>query len=125
MIRQRGLVSIQRILFELVHSEELAEGEKAMKDQLEQLIEQMYSSGILYSEAVREFKKRFIMQVLKQNRGNQSKTARFLGMHRNTFSRTAAELKINTRDFCVSKRYSARKPTQTATMAAAAGARQA
>ena len=28
-----------------------------MKDQLEALVAQMYSSGILYSEAVREFKK--------------------------------------------------------------------
>ncbi|PYX29591.1 MAG: histidine kinase, partial [Acidobacteria bacterium] len=31
-----------------------------MKDQLESLIFQMYRSNILYSEAVREFKKRFI-----------------------------------------------------------------
>ena len=34
-----------------------------MKDQLEALIMQMYKSGILYSEAVREFKKRFILTV--------------------------------------------------------------
>ena len=68
-----------------------------MKDQLEALVAQMYSSGILYSEAVREFKKRFIMNVLQQNRGNQCKAARELGMHRNTLSRTIAELKLDVR----------------------------
>lgn len=68
-----------------------------VKDQLEGLVAQMYSSGILYSEAVREFKKRFIMNVLQQNRGNQCKAARELGMHRNTLSRTIAELKLDVR----------------------------
>lgn len=70
-----------------------------MKDQLEALVAQMYGSGILYAEAVREFKKRFIMNVLQQNKGNQCKAARELGMHRNTLSRTIAELKLDVRQF--------------------------
>ena len=68
-----------------------------MKDQLEALILQMYQSNILYSEAVREFKKRFILTVLEENKGNQCKAARELGMHRNTLSRTMQELKIDVR----------------------------
>ena len=68
-----------------------------MKDQLEALVMQMYKSGILYSEAVREFKKRFILTVLQENQGNQCKAARQLGMHRNTLSRTIAELKVDVR----------------------------
>jgi DNA-binding NtrC family response regulator len=68
-----------------------------VKDQLEALVAQMYSTGILYTEAVREFKKRFIMNVLQQNKGNQCKAARELGMHRNTLSRTIAELKLDVR----------------------------
>jgi len=68
-----------------------------VKDQLEALILQMYKSNILYSEAVREFKKRFIVTVLEENRGNQCKAARQLGMHRNTLSRTMQELKIDVR----------------------------
>lgn len=68
-----------------------------MKDQLEALIMQMYKSGILYSEAVREFKKRFILTVLEENNGNQCKAARQLGMHRNTLSRTITELKLDVR----------------------------
>lgn len=68
-----------------------------MKDQLEALIMQMYKSGILYSEAVREFKKKFILAVLQENKGNQCRAARQLEMHRNTLSRTIAELKIDVR----------------------------
>lgn len=70
-----------------------------MKDQLETLVAQMHTSGILYSEAVQEFKKRFIMNVLQQNRGNQCKAARELGMHRNTLSRTIADLQLDVRQF--------------------------
>ena len=70
-----------------------------MRDQLEALILQMYKSNILYSEAVREFKKRFILTVLQENNGNQCRAARQLGMHRNTLSRTVDELKIDVRQF--------------------------
>ena len=70
-----------------------------MKDQLEALVQQMYRSNILYSEAVREFKQRFIATVLEENKGNQCRAARQLGMHRNTLSRTLDELKIDVRQF--------------------------
>ena len=81
-----------------------------MKDQLESLVMQMYKSGILYSEAVREFKKRFILTVLLENQGNQCKAARQLGMHRNTLSRTIAELKVDVR----SLRDGSRRPPRSA-----------
>lgn len=68
-----------------------------MKDQLEALVMQMYKSNILYAEAVREFKKRFILTVLQEQKGNQCRAARELGMHRNTLSRTISELKIDMR----------------------------
>jgi Fis family transcriptional regulator, factor for inversion stimulation protein len=68
-----------------------------VKDQLAALVAQMYQSGILYSEAVREFRKRFILTVLEQNNGNQCKAAKQLGMHRNTLSRTIAELDLDVR----------------------------
>lgn len=81
-----------------------------MKDQLETLVHQMYDSGILYSEAVREFKKRFLLTVLQQNQGNQCQAARQLGMHRNTLSRTIAELKLDIR----AVRNGARRPPRSA-----------
>ncbi|MGZ4811505.1 MAG: helix-turn-helix domain-containing protein [Terriglobales bacterium] len=81
-----------------------------MKDQLEALVLQMFKSGILYSEAVRDFKKRFILAVLQENQGNQCKAARQLGMHRNTLSRTITELKVDVR----SLRDGARRPPRSA-----------
>jgi len=70
-----------------------------VRDQLEALVQQMYRSNILYSEAVREVKRRFISTVLQENKGNQCRAAKQLGMHRNTLSRTVDELKIDVRQY--------------------------
>lgn len=66
-----------------------------MKRELAALVTHMHASGITYEEGVREFKRRFILEVLARHRGNQCKASRELGMHRNTLSRTIAELDIN------------------------------
>src|SRR3979409_353883 len=62
-----------------------------LKRELDGLITQMHSAGIPYTEAVRQFKKRYILEVLAQHKGNQCKAAEELGMHPNTLSRTLAE----------------------------------
>ena len=67
-----------------------------MKRDLESLVLQMLAAGVSYSDAVREFKKRYILEVLSRHRGNQCKASEELGMHRNTLSRTLAELDMNT-----------------------------
>lgn len=97
----KHFLSVREILDELEPhctepscTEQPSSKERAMKDELEALVRRMYQSGILYSEALREFKKRFILNVLRENRGNQCKVARELGMHRNTLSRTIAELRM-------------------------------
>ena len=66
-----------------------------MKRDLENLVLQMRSAGLAYSDAVREFKKRYILEVLARHRGNQCKAADELGMHRNTLSRTLTELGLD------------------------------
>ncbi len=66
-----------------------------MRRELESLVTQMHSSGIPYEEAVREFKKQYLREVLVAHRGNQCKAAEELGMHRNTLSRAMAELGLN------------------------------
>lgn len=63
-----------------------------MRRELDSLVTQMHSSGIPYEDAVREFKKQYLREVLIAHRGNQCKAAEELGMHRNTLSRTMAEL---------------------------------
>ena len=66
-----------------------------MKAQLDSIVEQMYHAGMRFDEAVREFQKTFVLIVLRQERGNQSKAADKLGMHRNTLHRTIAGLQID------------------------------
>ncbi len=66
-----------------------------MKDQLEGLVVQMVEDGILFDEAVGEFEKRFIKKVLDGARGNQSRAAAQLGMHRNTLSRKIEAYKLD------------------------------
>jgi DNA-binding NtrC family response regulator len=65
--------------------------------EIDALISQIHKGGILYTEAVREFRKAFIAMVLRENNGNQSKAARELGMHRNTLTRTASALRLDVR----------------------------
>jgi Fis family transcriptional regulator, factor for inversion stimulation protein len=69
----------------------------ATKTQLETLVSRMHRTGILYSEALEEFKKRFILVVLRTLNWNQSKAARVLGMHRRTLVRTLRKLNIDVR----------------------------
>lgn len=66
-----------------------------MKDQLEGLVAQMVEHGIQFGEAVGEFEKRFIKKVLDGARGNQSRAAELLGIHRNTLSRKIEEYKLD------------------------------
>ncbi len=63
-----------------------------MKRELDSLVTQMHAGGITYEEAVREFKRRFILEVLASHRGNQCKAAKELGVHRNTLSRVLSEI---------------------------------
>jgi len=62
---------------------------------LDSLVTQMHSCGIRYEDAVREFKKQYLREVLVAHRGNQCKAAEELGMHRNTLSRAMAELGLS------------------------------
>ncbi len=68
-----------------------------MKDQLEALINQLADRGILLDEGLGEFEKRFIKKVLDNHHGNQVRTARALGIHRNTLNRKLALYKLDQR----------------------------
>jgi Fis family transcriptional regulator len=66
-----------------------------VKRELDALVTQMHASGMSYNDAVREFKRRFILEVLASHKGNQCKAATELAMHRNTLSRTITELRLD------------------------------
>ena len=58
-----------------------------MKSRLEALVTEMVERGILFEDAVAEFEKYFILSVLKHTKGNLSKAADELRIHRNTLSK--------------------------------------
>jgi DNA-binding NtrC family response regulator len=66
-----------------------------VKRELASLVIQMHSSGVCYEDAVREFKKQYLREVLAAHRGNQCKAAEELRMHRNTLGRAMAELGLD------------------------------
>ena len=65
-----------------------------MKQQLDSLVSEMVERGILFSEARREFEKRFIQRVLLRHKGNLSRAAKDLKIHRNTLGKKIEEYKI-------------------------------
>ena len=66
-----------------------------MRRELDSLVTQMHSSGIRYEDAVRDFKRQYLREVLEAHRGNQCKAAEELGIHRNTLSRAMADLDLD------------------------------
>jgi DNA-binding NtrC family response regulator len=65
-----------------------------LKEQLEGLIDAMVSRGITYTDAQREFEKKFIAHVLSRSDGNLGKAAEVLGIHRNTLTRKITEYRL-------------------------------
>lgn len=59
------------------------------------LVNQLRASGLSFRQAVDAVKLSYINEVLNDCRGNRSKAARALGMHRNTLGRMMDELGTN------------------------------
>jgi Fis family transcriptional regulator len=68
-----------------------------LKEQLESLVGLMVDRGIHFDEAVVEFEKKYIKRVLDFSKGNQSRAAKLLGIHRNTLSRKIGLYKLEYR----------------------------
>jgi Fis family transcriptional regulator, factor for inversion stimulation protein len=65
-----------------------------MRDLLERLVGEMVEKGIHYDDAQREFEKRFIARVLQRHRGNVTKAAKDLRIHRNTLGKKIEEYNL-------------------------------
>ena len=61
-----------------------------MRARLEDLVEDMLDGRILLAEALGEFEKLYIKKALSRNKEHFSKTAKTLGIHRNTLSKRVA-----------------------------------
>ncbi len=62
-----------------------------MRARIEALIDEMLDGHILLAEAVSEFEKLYIKKALSRNKEHLSKTAKSLGIHRNTISKRVAQ----------------------------------
>ena len=69
--------------------------ENIVKEKLESLVAEMIDRRIYLDEALDEFEKRFIQTALTKTRGNQTKAAQVLGVHRNTLNRKIVQYKLN------------------------------
>lgn len=65
-----------------------------MKQQLDWLVSEMVEKGILLADAQKEFEKRFIARVLQRHKGNLSRAAKDLRIHRNTLGKKISEYKL-------------------------------
>jgi len=65
-----------------------------VKQQLESLVSEMIEKGILFADAKREFEKKFIARVLEEHRGNLSRAAKDLRIHRNTLGKKIGEYNL-------------------------------
>jgi DNA-binding NtrC family response regulator len=68
-----------------------------LKDRLEAICVEMIDRGILFSEAAAQFEKCFIAELVDRNDGNLVRSAKRLGMHRNTLAKKIAVYKIKQR----------------------------
>jgi len=61
-----------------------------IRAKLETLVDDMLDGHILLDEAIAEFEKIYIQRALERHRDHLSRTARVLGIHRNTLSKRVA-----------------------------------
>ena len=73
-------------------------GSKSLNGRLNEIVDEMHRGGLSLSQARREFEKQFILATLRTNEGNLSRSARSLGVHRNTLRNKVSDLGIVKRD---------------------------
>ncbi len=83
-----------------------------LNGRLYQIVDELVRRGVTLEQARREFEKQFIVASLKSNRGNFCRSARSLGVHRNTLRNKVSDLGILVEDYDrPGRRLTRRKPT--------------
>jgi DNA-binding NtrC family response regulator len=78
-----------------------------LNGRLHQLVDELVTRGLTLEQARREFEKQFIVASLRSNDGNFCRSARSLGVHRNTLRNKVCDLGIESTEF--SRRGGARR----------------
>ncbi len=74
-------------------SEPVSKEQPRLRERLDAMCAEMIDRGIYFSEAVEQFEKCFIAEVLRRNKGHLGRAADILGIHRNTLSKRIARYK--------------------------------
>ncbi|HKI86923.1 MAG TPA: helix-turn-helix domain-containing protein [Thermoanaerobaculia bacterium] len=64
-----------------------------------QLVDELVRHGVNLDQAKREFEKQFIVATLRSNKGNMTRSAQFLGVHRNTLRNKVSDLGIAAEEY--------------------------
>ncbi len=85
--------------------------EQNLNGRLYQIVDELVRRGLTLEQARREFERQFIVASLKSNRGNLCRSARSLGVHRNTLRNKVSDLGILVEDYDLPGRRAARRKT--------------
>lgn len=69
--------------------------ELTLNQKMKILIQEMVDKGLHLKDSLGEFEKIYIQTASKKYRGNMSKTAKALGVHRNTLHNRAKAVKLS------------------------------
>jgi len=72
---------------------------ESLNGQLTRLVGELVRRGLTLEQARNEFEKQFILASLRNHDGNFSRSAKFLGVHRNTLRNKIATLGMSASDF--------------------------
>ena len=73
--------------------------EQNLNGRLFQIVDELVRRGLTLEQARREFERQFIVASLKSNRGNFCRSAKSLGVHRNTLRNKVSDLGIGCEDY--------------------------
>lgn len=83
--------------------------EQNLNGRLFQIVDELVNRGLTLEQARREFEKQFIVASLKSNRGNFCRSAKSLGVHRNTLRNKVSDLGIASEDYGLNRKSARRK----------------
>jgi DNA-binding NtrC family response regulator len=70
-----------------------------LNGRLYQIVDELVRRGVTLEQARKEFEKQFIVASLKSNRGNFCRSAKSLGVHRNTLRNKVSDLGIGSDEY--------------------------
>lgn len=91
----------------------MADQTSNLNGRLFQIVDELVRHGLTLEQARREFERQFIVASLKTNRGNLCRSARSLGVHRNTLRNKVSDLGIAVEDYDLPSRRQPRRRSRS------------